>query len=105
MNPLPTTTVTVTRPAGTGDPTDTPTIVLVAAGVAATIGSPTGTELLTAGEQESVDAVLVTDAVAVDRLDLVADDTTGDTWQVVWARQRIGLGLDHCRAGLRRVTP
>jgi hypothetical protein len=105
VNPLPTTTITVTRPNSTGDPTDAPTLTLVASGAPATIGSPSGRELLLAGEQETVDAVLITDAVAIDRLDLVADDQTDDTWQVVWARQRIGLGLDHCKAGLRRVTP
>lgn len=105
MNPLPTTTVTVTRPAGTGDPTEAPAVSTVAAGVAATIGSPSGREQLAGGAREVVDAVLVTDAAALTKDDLVADDVTGDTWQVVWTRRRVGFGLDHWKAGLRRVTP
>ena len=106
MNPLPTTTITLRRPAGADDdPTEAPTVSTVATGHPATIGSPSGSEVVNSGERELVDAVLVVADLAVGRLDLVDDDETGDTWQVVWSRQRRGLGLDHVRAGLRRVTP
>lgn len=105
MIPLATTTITVRTVDDAGaDPTDAPTVSTRASGAPAHIGSPNGNDQVLAGEQETVDAALQTDT-QVGRLDLIDDETTGETWAVVWARFRTGLGLDHWRAGLRRVTP
>lgn len=105
MNPLPTTTITVRRPSSSGDSTDAPDVAPIVSEYPATIGSPSGSDLLVGGEKETVEAVLIVSGIALQHLDFVDDESTGDTWAVVWARSRQGLGLDHVRAGLRRVTP
>lgn len=113
--PLSTTTITVLRlPAietpGPGeewlDPYDAqPARTEVATGVRAHFSSPTGREIVQGGEQERVDFVLLCDTLTVglNHLDEVEDETTGELYEVVWARRRIGLGLDHIEAGVRAV--
>lgn len=103
MIPLATTTITVRRPSG-GDPTDAPSFDRVARGVRAVISAPSGSQNVVGGNQEVVDAALSCDPTAIERTDLIEDDTTGDTYAIVWARQRVALGLDHTTAGLRKVT-
>lgn len=102
---LSTTTITVRRPDGDGDPYDVQVAETVTAtGVPAHIGSPTGGDTRAGGEREVVDATLILDpSPALTLRDEVDDETTGETWQVVWVRQRHGLGIDHQRAGLRSV--
>lgn len=101
---LATTTVRIDRPAQAADPYETTTSSTLAAGVAAHISTPSGNDLRVGGKTEVVDAVLLIDRTPVLlRTDLVVDETTGDTWQVTWTRQRIGLGLDHQKAGLVAV--
>jgi hypothetical protein len=102
---LTTTTVTVRRPASAGDPTDAPTVTTVAAAHPAHIGSPSGGATFGTGTAEQVDATLTCDTLALYLGDQVDDDITGERWSVVWSRQRIGVGLDHTTAGLRRVKP
>ena len=46
----------------------------------------------------------VNPGVAVTRLDRVTDLTLGEVYDVLWVTTRIGFGLDHTRAGLRRVV-
>jgi hypothetical protein len=102
--PLTTTTVTISSPEGSGDPTDAPVVTVVSSAVPAVIGSPSGTEAVAGGQQETVDAVLhVNPEVDLTHLFLVEDESTGELWQVVWVRERTGLGLGHRIAGLRRV--
>lgn len=102
MIPLATTTVTVRRPAG-DDPYETPgESPVVAAGLAAHISAPSGSERFVGGQAERVDAVLLIDAGAdVAHTDIIDDDLTGERWDVAWVRKRTGLGLDHLKAGLR----
>jgi hypothetical protein len=99
-----TTTVTITRRNGAGDPYETGTTTTVATGVPAHIGAPTGSDTRLGGEREMVDAALVIDPTpALAHVDDVLDESTGEQWQVVWVRQREGFDLDHQRAGLRAV--
>lgn len=103
--PIATTAVTVRRPAGAGDPYETPTVSTLATHVRAHISSPSGSETQTGGQSERVDAVLLCDVIAgLDHWCLVDDEETGETWSVVWARRRRGLGLDHMAAGLRATS-
>lgn len=105
MLPLTTTTVTVTRPDGSGDPyVDPGAAATVGTALPAHISSPSGSDRRVGGDQELVDAVLLLDpSPALTRLDLVHDDGTGEDYNVTWTRQRQGLGLDHQVAGLVAV--
>lgn len=98
-----TTTVTITAPAGDGDPYEAPaSTATIAAGLPAHISAPSGSDARIGGAQETVDAVLLCDAL-LERAMIVADDTTGERYTVTWARRRTGLGLDHTKAGLVAV--
>jgi hypothetical protein len=104
--PFATTTIRVYRtPADpTRDPTDdAPTATVVAQGVRAQISSPFGRERNMGGTQEIVEFSLSCDPVDLNNLDRVEDQTTAEMYEVVWARQRIGFGLDHTRAGLKQI--
>lgn len=108
--PLATTTITVWRiPVNSGadlrDPTDAqPAHERIASGVRAQISSPFGRERNQGGVQEVVEFSLSCDPTDMSNLDRIEDDATGEMYEVVWARQRVGLGLDHTRAGLKQVT-
>lgn len=100
-----TTTVTVSRPTGDGDPYEDPgTPATVGAALPAHVSAPSGADARIGGAQEVIDATLLLDPTPVlQRADIVADDVTGDSYRVTWARQRTGLGLDHQTAGLIAV--
>jgi hypothetical protein len=104
MLPVTTTTVTVIDQGGIGDPYEAGTATTVATGVPAHIGSPSGMESRLGGEREVVDAVLHIDVTPLlTRSYVVVDEQTDETWSITWVRTRIGLGLDHQRAGLVAV--
>jgi hypothetical protein len=105
--PFTTTTVNIeTRTTSDGDRWETPTWMPVQSAVPATVSSPSPSDRSTSqGDQEQIDMVLhVNPGVAVTRLDRVTDLTLGEVYDVLWVTTRIGFGLDHTRAGLRRVV-
>lgn len=104
MIPAATTTVTW-KAASEPEPGEGRTFSTRASGVRAVISSPNGrAQGQAGGGREVIDAVLNCDPVSGEHTDLVVDDTTGETWEVVWVEQRKGLGVDHTRAGLKRVA-
>ena len=82
--------------------------VTVVQHVRAVIGTETGSEKETGGMQEDVLATLTCDPFHPGTYAFhnmrVLDETTGLTWEVVWARARYALGLDHISGALRMVT-
>lgn len=101
-----TTTITVLRVADDPDrdPYDTqPAPAEVHTGVRAHIGAPTGGERVAGGEQSRIDLRLTCDPVDLRHTDQVRDDTTGETFQVVWVKQRTGFKLDHVTAFLQYI--
>lgn len=111
MIPIATTTITVLRlpvPDPDADPVDPadvePEREEAATGVRAHFSSPTGSERLGSGTQELVDFVLDCDPTDITHLDQVRDDLTGEVFNVLWSRTRIGLGLAHTQAGVRHAT-
>lgn len=107
MIPVATTTIAVLRRSvlATDDPYEVTAVpAAVAEGVRAVIGAPSGLEVLAGGSQEDVTHRLDCDTTDLRSTDQVEDEATGDTYDVVWARDRTGLGLDHTVAGLRQVT-
>lgn len=100
MIPLATTTVIVQRRTDTAEPYEAETWADLAT-VAGHLSNPTGTEQTRGGSQEVVDAVLLADTVDLRHTDRIID-TTG-TYEVLWVQPRQGLGLDHVKAGLRRI--
>lgn len=107
MIPLSTTTITVYRNTfdEDADPTevDSGSRTTVAEHVRAQISSPSGRERNIGGSQEIVEFSLSCDPVDLTHLDQVLDEVTGEIYEVTWARQRTGFGLDHTRGGLRAV--
>lgn len=106
MIPIATTTITVKRvPADdTRDGYDTPpAAVTIATGVAASIGAPSGSQNITTGDRTVVTFKLTCDPTDLQADDSVVDDTTGEEYRCIWARQRQGLGLDHTTAALEQV--
>lgn len=102
---LATTTVTIKRPSGAGDPYEAPTAApTVASGVPAHISAPNGTERNVGGAAERIDAVALlpcdTDVQRADRL----VDCDGTEYRVATALTRRGLGLDHLVATLVAVA-
>lgn len=108
MIPLATTTITwlASDQDGTKDLRDPPTFSIPrASGVRAVIGSPGGTEDTTSGQREETTFRLNCDPVPGALHDeRVVDEQTDETYEVVWVRQRRGLGLDHTVAELRQIT-
>lgn len=107
--PLATTTISVQRVTAdlsTVDPYEvTAAPETVASGVRAHIGDPSGSELVAgAAAQQDISARLDCDPIDLHNTDVVVDDLTGETYEVVWTRARAGFGLDHTVAGLRQVT-
>lgn len=101
--PLSTTTITVRSPAAGGDPYEEASTSIVASGVRAHIGSARGRERVIGGSKETLDASLNCDPCTITHTCTVTDEATDETFEVVWAELRRGLGLDHIEAGLRRV--
>ncbi len=100
-----TTTITVQEPTQT-EPYEAVTWADVASGVRAVIGLGTsgGSESPATGAASTVNARLTADPVALTHDMRGVDDTTGDTYAVVWSVRRVGLGLEHTTAGLRKVA-
>lgn len=104
MIPLATTTITVSRRGSESANYETPILTVVASGVRAHIGSPFGSETLQGGSRESVAFRLDCDPVELDSECRVTDERTAELYEVIWAKQRKGLGLDHTVADLRQVS-
>lgn len=104
MIPLATTTVSVERRGDESANYEAVTLTPIASGVRAHIGTPSGTEFLKGGSRETVTFRLDCDPVELDSECEVTDDRTGERYQVIWAKQRSGFGLDHTVADLRQVT-
>lgn len=102
MIPVATTTITIL--ATTGDPYEESAPTVVASGIRAHIGQPGGSEIRGGGSQSDVSDKLDADPCTLDHTMQVRDDTTGVVFDVVWVRDRRGLGLDHIEAGLRQVV-
>lgn len=105
MIPLSTTTITVLRVASV-DPYEPSTMApgTVVTGVRAHISVPNvGASQIVGGQQSVVEPRLTCDVCDLRHTDEVRDDSTGQTFQVSWVQQRLGLGLDHLEAGLRIV--
>jgi hypothetical protein len=75
----------------------------IATGVRAHISSPGGTEIVLGGTQSDVLFSLACDPCDLRHTDRWLDEPSGVVYDVVWSAQRVGLGLDHCSAGLRLV--
>lgn len=111
MIPLATTTISVVRGADLSDvdPWDrTPTAggETIAAGVRAVIDSPSGQEG-GPGDTETLQFTLMCDPTDVTFRDTIVDETTGESYQVVWTKlvpAPPGSDLDHVQAGLKQVT-
>lgn len=100
---LSTTVVTITGVAADVDPYETATVVTVAENVRAHLSSPTGDDLAVGGDKEVISAVCYLPAgTAVEPSHRIAD-ASGLTHEVVWVRERTGLGLDHVACGIRSV--
>lgn len=108
MIPIATTTITVLRVAADPDrdPYDTkPPPAVVAQGVRANISSPAGNETMQGASQEVVVFRLQADPVDLDNDDQVRDEATGQLYEVIWTRPRVGpTGLQHTQAALRQVA-
>ena len=101
---IPTTSVTIARPSGDGDPYEAARTAQVARGVRAHVSGLSPSSQRTGGAQQVVDATLFLDvAVPLRKMDRVTDEVTGETYTVTWAVLKIGLGLDYQKAGLVRV--
>lgn len=104
--PLATTTITVSRPSTSSDDYyDVRTAgTVVALNVRAHISEPSGIEGLIGGRTEQTRFPFNSDICDVGGNDLVTDDVTGDIYEVIWVRKRLGLGVDHMTGQLRIVT-
>lgn len=100
MIPLATTTIAIYRPAAGTDPYEAGSPALVASGVRAHIGSPSGADVRVGGDQQVITDRLNADLCSLEHGDTVTDLGTGTGYAVVWVRRRLGLGLDHLVAGL-----
>lgn len=100
--PLSTTTITV-QSTVEAEPGEGRTTATVATGVRAVIGSPSGRERPAPGGGTSrITHTLDADPVPelADGTCLVVDEADGRTFEVEWVTHRVGLGLDHTKAGL-----
>lgn len=98
MTLLSTTTITVQHPTA-AEPFE-PTGYTSGETVRGHISNPSGRET---GGQEDVEFRLDCEPVTLGHADRVID-AEGAVYEVVWARQRKGLGLDHTVAGLRQIA-
>ena len=102
--PLATTTISVLPGTTSGDPYDSdPSDTPTATGVRAHISTGSGDETVRGGQQEVVTFRLSCDPVELSHTNRVKDEATDEVYEVVWARSRTGLDLDHVQAGLRMV--
>lgn len=102
--PINTTTIRVLRSNPADEPyEDAGPGTIVAVGVRAHISTSRGDEEPSGGDQEVVHFRLSCDPVDLHHSDRIEDESTGEAYDVQWARLRRGLGLDHVEAGLRQV--
>lgn len=109
--PFNTTFVTVSRPTTVDvEPYDgEPNKAVVATHVRAVIGAfsrtVSATEYRAGGEEASTILKLTCDIPPskIDHLDWIVDETTGVEYQVNWAFERVGLGLDHMTCEIQRI--
>jgi len=86
-----------------GDGYDPPTWTVLAESVPAHIGSPTGSA--NGDRLVAVDATLyVEDTVPVPLNARVTDLATGDVYAIQWTQVVVGLGLDHRKCGINRIS-
>lgn len=107
MIPLATTTLSISRVPDdpTRDGTDTPpAAATVATGVRAVIGNPSGSQNITSGDRTVVTFPFTTDPADITADDTLTDEQTLDTYRVMWARTRHGLGLDHTEGECEQVA-
>lgn len=104
--PFATTTITVLRSDqdGTIDDYTGVTYSPLVTGVRAVVGAPGGVETNRGGSSEDVTWRLNCDVTDLRHDDRVLDETTDETFEVVWVRRRVGLGLDHMVADLRTIS-
>jgi hypothetical protein len=108
MIPIHTTTIRVLRPQGS-DPSEDPadeagSDTVIAQGIRAVISSPSGHERNVNAQQEVIEFSLSCDPISeLKNTDRVYDEETTELYEVSWVTQKIGLGLDHTRAGLKSV--
>ena len=102
MIPVQTTTVDVLTPA-VDEPYETGSYSTVHSRVPAHVGSPSGTDVVANAGQAEITHTLNCAPVVFGQNDRVVDNTTGYLFDVIWSDVRRGLGLDHTRAGLRRI--
>lgn len=99
-----TTTATIERPDAAGDPYETASTAVVAAGVPAHVSAPSGADRAVGGDLEVITATCYLPAgTDVAHYDRITDAGTAAVFDVVWVRERQGLGLDHVVAGVRAV--
>ena len=104
--PIHTTTISVLRVPEDAerDPYDAqPEAEVIASGVRAHISTGGGSETVVGGTQEVVTHRLSCDPTDIDHDDRI-EDAEGQTYDVVWVSDRVGLGMDHTQAGLKRVS-
>lgn len=100
-----TTTATVTRSAGTGDPYEAATTSTPYASLPAHFSAPSGDDVAVGGDKEVIQATCYLPAgTTIQRSDSITDNATGQAYAVVWSRPRRGLGLDHVVVGLRAMN-
>lgn len=100
-----TTTVSIVRPDGSGDPYEAATATAVATSVQAHVSAPSGADSAVGGDKEVIDAtVFLPTGTTIERADIIVDDADGTNYAVVWSRARSGLGLDHVVVGVRTVA-
>lgn len=104
-----TTTITVLQPTGPqmdGEAYDDqpPTgYTEVATGVRAVIGLPRGLETVKGGEELASSLKFHCDPTAMDHYSWIRDETTGETYAVVWCMARNAFGVSFTHGQLRRV--
>lgn len=106
---LATTKIEVLRPSSGAD-TD-PYVVsddsvdsVVVTGIPAHISAPSGRERVAGTGQEAVEFRLHCDVADIENNDRIYDLNTEETYEVIWAENRRGLGLNHTVAGISKVT-
>ena len=109
---LATTPITVTRRTATDltdpydavDDSDSSEPQVIASGVRAHIGSPSGAEIVAGGSQEITTLQLLCDPIDLRHGDTVEDEKTGERYRAEWVQGRMdGIGLDHTKARMKRV--
>lgn len=107
---LASTTITIKRSPAADDAKDaydvpTAGLTTVVTGVRALFASPSGAEHGETGSLEAVDWRLLADPCDLRHKDTVVDETTEQSYGVVWAKSRPGVGTDlaHVVAGVNEV--